>query len=764
MDIEKIISQMTLEEKASMCSGEDFWHTEAIERLGVPSSMVSDGPHGLRKQDMGGDNLGVNDSIKAVCFPAACATSSSFDKELIEKMGEALGEECQHEGVSVILGPAVNIKRSPLCGRNFEYFSEDPYLATKMAGAEIKGVQSKNVGTSLKHFPANNQEYRRMSTDSVVDERTLREIYLAAFEGAIKEQQPWTVMCSYNKINGIYGCENPFTLDQVLRKEWGFKGYVVSDWGAVDDRVESLKAGLDLEMPSSFGENDKLIVKAVKEGKLDEAVVDEAVRRVLSIVDKFEATKEPGTPWDMDEHHALSKKVAGECAVLLKNEDNVLPLSNDGSIAFIGKYAKMPRFQGGGSSHINCFKKESAMDAVADPTMNVRARITYSQGYDDKEDVTDEKLLREAVMAAKDSDVAVVFAGLPDNFESEGYDRKHMRMPECQNRLISEVAAVQPHTVVVLHGGSPMEMPWIDEVQGVLMMYLGGQAVGGATVDLLFGRKNPSGHLAETFPLRLEDTPCFLNYPGLSDVAVYSEGVYVGYRYYDKKKIDVLFPFGHGLSYTDFRYSNLRLSADECKASDKVKVKVNVTNTGRMAGKAVVQLYVKAPENECIDRPVRELRGFEKVELLSGETKEVTLELNRRSFAYWDVKIHDWHVLSGDYEIEIGESSRNIVLSKTLKVTNDKKYPVVFDYSSPMGDIAKYPEAKKLLDPLLKSFMFGGNVEGGESSAEAITEEMQAALFDAMPIRNLLSFGEGTVTNEMIFEIIDKINALKIEE
>ena len=465
-DIKAIVKQMTLEEKAGMCSGEDFWHLKSVERLGIPSVMVSDGPHGLRKQDQEADHLGANDSIKAVCFPTACATACSFDRDLLYKLGETLGDECQAQNLSVILGPAVNIKRSPLCGRNFEYFSEDPYLASEMAGAHIKGVQSKNIGTSIKHFAANNQEYRRMSCSSEIDERTFREIYLGAFETAIKEGKPDTVMCSYNKINGEFASENHKLLTEILRDEWGFEGYVMSDWGAVNERVKGLKAGLDLEMPGSGGYTDAEIVSAVKDGTLEESVLDTAVERILNIIFKYTDNRQEGR-FDLEADHQIAKKIAEESMVLLKN-DGILPLkAGEQKIAFIGKFAEKPRFQGGGSSHINSFKVESALDAVKAYT-----EVAYAQGYDVKEDKIDEAMLKEAVETAKNADVAVIFAGLPDAFESEGYDREHMGMPDCQNYLIQEILKVQKSVVVVLHNGSPVEMPWADDVSAILEAYL----------------------------------------------------------------------------------------------------------------------------------------------------------------------------------------------------------------------------------------------------------------------------------------------------
>lgn len=752
--IKELVGKMTLEEKASICSGADFWHTEAVERLGIPASMVSDGPHGLRKQDDKADHLGINDSIKAVCFPAGCGTAASFNRELLSKMGEALGNECQAEGVSVILGPAVNIKRSPLCGRNFEYYSEDPYVASEMAGALIHGIQSKNVGTSIKHFLANNQETRRMSSDSRVDERTLHEIYLAAFEGAVKKEKPWTVMCSYNKINGTYAAQNHLYLTETLRDQWGFDGYVMSDWGAVNNRVEDLKAGLDLEMPGSMGVNDKLIVGAVLSGELDEDVVNEAVERILNIVFRFEENRDHDAVFDRDKDHEMARKVAEETIVLLKN-DGVLPLADGQKVAFIGKYAKAPRYQGGGSSHINSHKITSALDAVAD-----NANVVYAQGFDDGEDKTDEKLLAEAVEAARGADVAVIFAGLPDKFESEGFDRKHMSMPDCQNELIEKVAAVQPNTVVVLHNGSPVAMPWIDKVKGIVEAYLGGQAVGGAVCDILYGRVNPSAKLPETFPLRLEDNPSYLSYIGEGDMVEYREGIFVGYRYYDKKKMDVLFPFGHGLSYTTFEYSNLKVDKEEMKDTDTMRVSVDVTNTGSVAGKEAVQLYVADRESTVI-RPVKELRGFEKVELAPGETKTVEFILEQRAFAYYSVRIHDWHVETGEFDIMVGKSSQDIVLTKTVKVESTVKLPFVYTTDTTMGDVSKDSRALAIVQEVTKGGMFGDRPQESESSvaSEAISEEMNAAMFEYMPLRGMISF-TGSATMADVQALVDRLNAL----
>lgn len=748
---------MTLEEKASLCSGADFWHTKSCERLGIPASMVSDGPHGLRKQNDKADHLGVNESIKAVCFPAGCGTAASFNRDLLYRMGETIGNECQAEDVSVILGPAVNIKRSPLCGRNFEYYSEDPVVASEIAGALIRGVQSKNVGTSIKHFLANNQETRRMSVDEQIDERTLHEIYLAAFEGAVKKAKPWTVMCSYNKINGIYAAAHHKYLTETLRDQWGFDGYVMSDWGAVNDRVADLKAGLDLEMPGSEGVNDELIVEAVKNGTLEESVLDTAVERILNIVYRYTENRDKQATWDQDQDHEMAKKVAEETIVLLKNED-VLPLSEGETVAFIGKYAKKPRYQGGGSSHINSHKITGALDA-AEAAGN--QHILYAQGFDDKEDQVDEALMAEAVETAKYAKAAVIFAGLPDAFESEGFDRKHMRMPDCQNELIAKVAAVQPNTIVVLHNGAPVEMPWADKVKGILEAYLGGQAVGVSEYDILFGKVNPSAKLPETFPKRLEDTPSYLFGFGEGDRVEYREGIFVGYRYYDKKKMDVLFPFGYGLSYTTFAYHNLRLDKKQMKDTETLTVSVDVTNTGKMTGKEVVQLYVGDRESTVI-RPVKELRDFAKVELAPGETKTVTFTLEKRAFAYYDVQLHDWQVESGEFDILIGRSSRDIVLSDTVTVESTVKIPFVYTTDTTMGDVMKHPEAWKLVQSVLQKGMFGqedAENEGGEAAKEAISDEMNAAMLMYMPLRGPISFGGG-VSMEDVQKLVDRLNAL----
>lgn len=745
-DLKKIVSEMTLEEKAGMCSGLDFWHLKEVEHLGIPKVMVSDGPHGLRKQDEKGDHLGINDSIKAVCFPPAVLSACSFDRGLMEEMGKAIGREAQANDVSVVLGPAVNIKRSPLCGRNFEYYSEDPYLAGEIAAAFVKGVQSQHVGTSIKHFAANNQEYRRMSSSSEVDERTLREIYFPAFETAVKKAQPYTFMCSYNQINGTFASENKWLLTDVLRGEWGFKGYVMSDWGAVNDRVKGLEAGLELEMPASGGDNDAMIVKAVKDGALEEKILDQAVERILRIIFEYADHRKP-QEFTMEKDHEEAQHIAEESMVLLKNENHILPLKTSEKAAFIGGFARNPRFQGGGSSHINCFKTTNVLDSVP-----CDAQVVYAEGFPADRDFYDKALADEAVKAAAEADKAVIFAGLPESFESEGYDRSHMRLPECQNRLITEILKVQPNTVIVLHNDSPVEMPWLGEIKGLLETYLGGQAGGAAAANILYGKINPSGKLAETMPLKLSDNPSYLNFGGGEKVE-YREGIFVGYRYYDTKEMDVAFPFGYGLSYTTFAYSNLKLSMENPTEKDTVMVSADVTNTGKSAGKEVVQLYIRDLTGSAI-RPEKELKGFEKVFLEPGETKTVTMELNKRSFAWYNTELHDWFAASGDYEILVGASSRDIRLTETLHLNSSQRLPMHVHMNTTLGDLLRNPETAEAAKKLIQKYLSGE--AGSEAASEAVSEEMTMAMTDSMPLRALMGFAG--VSRKEPDSVIEKLN------
>lgn len=688
--IRELVREMTLEEKASLTSGENGWFLKGVDRLGIPQIRVNDGPHGLRVVDEEDMDLLGGSSVPAVCFPAACATAASFDRELLYQMGETLGKESQDQKVDVLLGPGVNMKRSPLCGRNFEYFSEDPYLAGELASSYVKGVQSQGVGTSLKHFFANNQETRRMDCDVSADERTIREIYLPAFEKVVKEAQPWTVMASYNKVGGFYSTVNKPYLEDVLREEWGFEGLVTSDWGATHDRPGAVAAGCDLTMPGEATDGE--IVEAVKSGALSEEDLDRAVTRILELIFRAVENRRPELVADYEKDHAFAREVEEESMVLLKNT-GILPLEKEKKAAFIGAFAKVPRMQGGGSSHVNCTKITGALEAAEAAGL----QICYAAGYQENGKTTEE-LLREAVDAAKEADVAIVFAGLPDDMESEGTDRIHMRLPQGHNRLIEAVCGANPNTVVVLHNGSPVEMPWAEKPKAILETYLGGQAVGEATVAVLYGDVNPSGHLAETFPKRLEDNPSYLSFPGEGASVSYPEGLFIGYRYYASKEMEVLFPFGHGLSYTDFVYSDLCLDKKTLSEEEELMVSVKVTNTGKRAGKALVQLYVSPDKVEMI-RPVRELKAFEKIMLAPGETRTVKMTLNRRAFAHWNPVLHDWACETGGYRIQICENAQKVLLEEKVQLEG-KPIPPVGGYcvGTPMALLAKVPKMRKFLD------------------------------------------------------------------
>lgn len=666
-----IISKMTLQEKASLCSGKDFWHLKSVERLGIPEIMVCDGPHGLRKQNSENKEVGLTNSWPATCFPTAVTTACSWDPDLIYKMGEALGEECLKEEVSVILGPGVNMKRSPLCGRNFEYFSEDPELAGNIAAAFIKGVQSKGVGTSLKHFAGNSQEMKRMTSNSIIDERALREIYLRAFEIAVTEAQPTTVMSAYNLVNGEYCAENSYLLRKVLRDDWGFDGAVVSDWGAINHRVDGLRNGNDLEMPSSGGINDKKIVDAVQNGELDEAVLDEAVDNILKIIMPSKEIKKKKYTYDIAEHNELARQIATQSMVLLKNEDNALPLkrSENGFVAVIGGFVDEPRYQGSGSSRINPTMIPDAVRAFKNSPVDVK----FAQGYNPKKknDSNAPKLIAQACEAAIGADKVVVFIGLTDSYESEGFDRRNMKLPDSHNKLVDALCTVNDNVIVVLQGGSPVEMPWFDNVKAVLNAYLGGQAVNEAVVDVLTGKCNPCGKLAETYPLSLDDTPTAGSFPNPVINNEYRESIFIGYRYYDKTDKAVRFPFGFGLSYTTFEYGNLKISNKNLSENDGLTVTLTVKNTGDVAGAEIVQLYVGKAESKIYRAP-RELKGFGKVFLQPGEEKTVTIELTDRAFKFWNVSTSDWCTESGEYKIYIGASSRDIKLEASVEIKSDE--------------------------------------------------------------------------------------------
>lgn len=664
----EIIKKMSLEQKAAFVSGFDYWHLEEAPALGLPKIMITDGPHGLRKQNKdkkASDGIGLGNSVPATCFPPASTSSCSWDEDLLRQEGEALGEECLKEEVSTILGPGTNIKRSPVCGRNFEYFSEDPYLAGKCSANLVNGVQSKGVGTSLKHFACNSQEAFRMVINEVIDERTMRELYLTAFEICVKEAQPWTIMNSYNRINGVYASQNEWLQEKVLRDEWGFKGLIVTDWGASVDRIPGLKNGTDLEMPSSGTLNTQKIIAAVKSGELDEAILDKRVDNVVDLIVKSKPALEKKHTYDVEAHHKLAQKVAEGSMVLLKNDGGVLPLKKGQKIAVIGEMAKAPRFQGAGSSVINPTKLDNAYDELS----KLGVDMIYAQGYEKSKDEVNEAMFTEAVKAAEKADVAVVFAGLTEAFEGEGYDRLNIEMPDCHNQLIARIVKANPNTVVVLAGGSVVHMPWVNDVKALLNSGLGGQAGGAAVANILTGAVNPSGKTSETYPLEFSDNPTYGNYPGGPVTSEHRESVYIGYRYYDKADKQVLFPFGYGLSYTTFEYSDIKLSADSIKDTDTVKVSFKIKNTGSVDGAEVAQVYV-ADKESTIFRPVKELRAFKKVFLKAGEKKEVSVELSKRAFAFYNVKLGDWMVETGEFDILVGASSRDIKLTATMTVTS----------------------------------------------------------------------------------------------
>lgn len=750
MDIRGLLSKLTLEEKASLCSGRDFWTTKPVERLGLESLMLTDGPHGLRKQATSGEKVGLYDAVPATCFPSGAGLAATWNRGLAEEVGVALGRESQAEGVAVILGPAVNIKRSPLCGRNFEYLSEDPYLAGELARHQIQGIQSQGVGASIKHFAANNQETARMLVDVIVDERTLREIYLPAFEAAVTGSQPWTVMCSYNKLNGIYTSQHRWLLTELLKEEWGHTGLVVSDWGAVDDRVQGLAAGMELEMPGNGGFTDADLVEAVRTGRLDAAVLDRAVERILTLYARVVEGRRPGASapagsgqgFDAAAHHALARRVAGESAVLLKNEGGLLPLPRTGRVAFLGAFARQPRYQGGGSSHMRPTRLDTAHEAAVQ-LLAGRGQLVYAPGYDPASSAPDPLLLQEAREVAAKADVAVVFIGLTDVFESEGFDRKHLRIPENHVALLEAVAEAQPRVVVVLSNGSPVEMPWLPGARAVLEGYLGGQAGGAAVVDVLFGEVNPSGKLPESFPVRIEDSSAHLNFPGDRDRVEYREGIFVGYRHHDAARVAPLFPFGFGLSYTTFEYSGLTLDRARMDESETLGVSLNVKNTGAVAGQEVVQLYVRDEVASAV-RPEKELKGFEKVALAPGQEKVVRFALSRRAFAFWDVRLRAWRVEPGEFTILVGASSRDLRLSARVLVEAGAP-PRVFDQNSSFAEVLDHPVTGAWALGARGRFVDRvGNYAPG--TPEAV---MMEAMVRELPLRALVRLGRVLTPGQM---------------
>ncbi|MBN2149571.1 MAG: glycoside hydrolase family 3 C-terminal domain-containing protein [Anaerolineales bacterium] len=759
--IQSIIAQMSLEEKAALCTGASPWTSVPVERLGVPEMTVTDGPHGIRRvSDL--SDIGT-ESIPATCFPTASCLASTWDVELLGKMGAALAEEAIALGVDVVLGPGVNMKRSPLGGRNFEYFSEDPYQAGELAASMINGVQGQGVGTSLKHYAVNNQEFERFSISAVLDERTLREIYLAAFEKAVKQSKPWTVMCSYNKVNGTFASEHHYLLTEILKEEWGFEGLVVSDWGAVRDRVAALKGGLDWEMPGPRDRRVKAVVEAVRSGELDEALLDESVRRILGIVFKAQETSKGGA-FDVDGHHELARQIAAEGMVLLKN-NGILPLQQPQHIAVIGRAAEHAHFQGGGSSHINPTK-------VAVPFKELQARagnaeLIYAEGYPADNSLRQD-LIDQAVSIAHSAEVAVLYIALPAFKESEGYDRTDLDLTEQQVALIKAVARVQPNTVVVLNNGAPVVMSaWIDEVAAVLEAWMMGQAGGGAIADLLYGKVNPSGKLAETYPLRLADTPAYLNWPGEAGEVRYGEGLFIGYRYYDAKEMPVLFPFGHGLSYTTFAYSNPRVSAQSFKDVDGLTVMVDVTNTGSVAGKEIVQVYVHDQKSGLV-RPPKELKGFAKVAMQPGETKTVAIPLDFRAFAYYHPEYRQWITEDGEFDLLIAASATDIRHTLTVTLQSTLRLPCILDIESTIREWMADPRGKVAFGPFYTMMesqlrkLFG---EGDERYANegAIGMDVMEMMND-MPLVSVLMFQEAALpmpAEDMVAGLLQQVHSME---
>ena len=744
-EIKDLVSKLTLEEKAMLLSGKDAWSTVPIPRLGIPSINLSDGPHGLRQCN----GLGWGESVPATCFPPAVLLACSFDEELAKKQGAAIGEEAQAQNVQIVLGPGNNIKRSPLGGRCFEYFSEDPVLSGHIAAGVIEGIQSKKVGTALKHFACNSQESERFVIDERIGERALREIYLASFEYPVKKAKPTSLMCAYNKINGDYCSQSKWLLTDILRSEWGFKGFVMSDWGAVDNRAQGVYAGLELEMPGTGEENKRELVNAVNGGpvamppvdpkfrnKLTMRQIDKAVTRLLEVVFSLHE-KKTEKPCDYPKHHNTAVQIARESMVLLKN-NGTLPIKG-GKTAVIGEMAVRPRFQGGGSSCVNAIDITKPLDA-----MKEYGEVEYAQGYSLDNDA-DYSKIGEAAELAAGCDRAVIICGLPDSYESEGYDRTHINLPDSHLKLIDEVVRRQPNTVVVLCNGAPVAMPFIGKVNSVLEAYLGGEGAGQAIADLLYGKANPCGKLAETFPQFIEQTPSYGNFPGENSRVEYSEGIYVGYRWYEKHKMPPLFPFGFGLSYTTFRYDSITLSADEINENDTLTVTVRLTNTGSVDGKEVIQLYVRQ-ENPRVSRPEKELKAFKKVLVKAGKSAEVTLTLDCRDFAYWDDKYHCRRVDSDKFTVLVGGSSDSCPLTASVQVQSEREYFDTLNIHTQFMELKTHPKGKALTDKLKETI-------GADKF-----EEIFPHLPQDWPLRTLVQMYDSSLTMPMLAKLIEQVN------
>lgn len=745
-DLDAYVERLTLAEKVALTSGSSFWETTAVPRTGLPSVVLTDGPHGVRLQRAQADHLGISESVPATCFPPAVTLGSTFDPELLERVGRALGEEARAEGVGVLLGPGINIKRSPLCGRNFEYLSEDPLLSGVLGTALVRGLQSQGVGASLKHFAANNQETDRLRVSADIDPRPLREIYLRGFQRVVEDSQPWTVMCSYNRVNGTYASEDPWLLTTVLRDTWGFDGLVVSDWGAVEDRVAGVRAGLDLEMPGGDGHTDAQVLAAVESGRLDEGVLDVAVRRVLQLVARVSAGSQDGSTYDREAHHALAREAAARGVVLLKNEGGALPLAEGDSVAVLGEFARTPRYQGAGSSLINPTRLDSPLVEIERIAGTGRVAFAPAFALAGTDPAADARLSAEAVAVAAAAPVVVLFLGLPDRDESEGFDREHLSLPANQLALLDAVRAVNQRVVVVISNGGVVELPFTDDVPAIVEGWLGGQAGGGAIADVLFGRINPSGRLAETIPMRLEETPAYLDFPGEFGHVRYGEGLFVGHRWYDARSAQVRFPFGHGLSFTTFAYSGLRVTAGPLG----LEARVAVTNTGTRSGREVVQLYVSRPDS-VVQRPPRELKGFATVDLAPGETREVTIAVRRCDLAYWDVRVDDWVVEDGPYAVAIGASSRDLRVAAFVDVVGDQVC-LPLTMSSTVAELLAHPVTAHVIAGAL----------GEIDSAIMADDAGLVKLIGSMPIGRWIAFPDNRLDREQVEDLLRQANATLI--
>ncbi len=785
--IEELLEQLTLQEKASLLAGSDFWNTKAIPRLGIPAVTLADGPHGLRKHKGGSDVGGLNESLPATCFPTASCTAASFDRSLLQEIGAALAKEAIAQGVQVLLGPGVNLKRHPLGGRNFEYFSEDPLLAGELAAAMITGMQNQGVGASLKHFACNNQERARLLNESIVDERSLRELYLKAFEIAVKKAQPWTVMTSYNRLNGSYASESSYLFTEILRKTWGFEGLALTDWGANNNRVAGVAAGVDLEMPYSGPRNERAILAAVENGSLSLAAVDACVRRVLQLVEKADkSTMKPSVDWTV--HDQLAARAAAESAVLLKNS-GVLPLDPKEKWIVLGQFAEMPRYQGSGSSRVNPINLSSPLDALRASEID----FVYAPGYGLDDSAAQTDTLEQALKLAATGRPLVIFAGQPDSYESEGFDRRGLDLPSSQNALIESAAELNPQTVVVLMSGGVLRLPWLDKVAAVLYMGLGGQAVGTAAVDLLCGKVNPSGKLAETFPFNAEDMPADANF-GERWQTQYREGLFIGYRYVDAAGIPVQFPFGFGLSYTNFVYSDLHLDAETLSEGQQLSIRFKLRNAGQAAGKESVQVYISSPQSTVFKAP-KTLQDFDKVYLEPGESRELQFTLDPANFAFWNTNTNSWQVEPGEYQLQIAASSQDIRLQATFEVVTEsfvqvpdlsQKAPAYYqlspDWQVPLADFealygSEIPEPAianddysmnttlaevehTLIGKLIKRYglrVIAQMNPGDDEAAQNARAAMHEMIYD-MPLRSMTMNGvPGTVVEGILYLLQGKV-------